>query len=488
MSKPNKDRYAKGAPPIAAKDYFNPLRTQRLQPPAIGIFDEPTRCYKINLEWASHIEGAIEILADWTAWLGEDDERNIAVQQIRELLKGTVCVDCNDVLNCLNQNPDWIALQSITIENMSETTAEFFAELETQYDGNPNSINPAIPVTEPDLAKEENALCFAIGAWVRLYCENKKVAIRQSSFLSQAWNALQNAIEGAYGVISNVTGFNLLDDLFSCFVDNASALTALDDESAKTDIICCLYGELKDIALLENSLEGAINACLGSLVGTAHDLLCLISNDLNLQHVLNFFYIYGRALDRQQSGEILECECESWDYSYIEYDFSISDWGFTVEGGTHVPGTGFVGTTYLTGSGNSQTNLQIRKAFSGGALPRELGAGYIIDTYGDCGAGDQTVFYYLDSVQVAAAGIGGVGIGDNQFRTFANGTVPAPGRLADEFHMRLIATRCDGMEAIARIKKVRVWLDNTGDLQGIPSDIAPVTLPESGSTDLVYWQ
>lgn len=489
MSKPNKQRYAKGAPPIAAKDYFNALRSVRLQPPATGIFDEPTRCYKINLEWASHIEGAIEVLADWTAWLGEDDERNIAVQQIRELLKGSSCVDCNQVLECLNQNPDWISLQSITVEHMAETTEEFFAELETQYDGNPDSINPAIPVNEPALAREENALCYAIGAWVRLYCENKKVAIRQSSFLSQAWNALQNAIEYAYGAISNVTGFNVLDDLFACFVDNDTALAALDDESAKSDVICCLYGELKDIALVENSLEGAINACLGSLVGTAHDLLCLMSNDLNLQHVLNFFFIYGRSLDRQQSGEVLECECETWQQMYIEYDFTISDWGFTSSSGTWQEGIGWVANITSPSAGNYRGNMTIVKQ-----LPAEAqiwAGGLVYSAISNCGITGHAWAYLNDGIQQGGGSIGSISNGDNIHRVWTNSTAsPYNDETADEIRFNVNAADCDGIEPHGKaiIHKVRIWVDSSGVLQGIPTEVYPQGLPPNGSNSLTFWE
>lgn len=486
MTKVNKDRYGKGAPPIAAKDYFNPLRTTRLQPPAIGIFDEPTRCYKINLEWASHIEGAIEVLAEWTAWLGEDDERNIAVQQIRELLKGSDCVDCNEVIDCLNQNPDWISFQSITVEHMAETTAEFFAELETQYDGNPNSINPAIPTDEPDLASEENALCHAIGAWVRLYCENKKVAIRQSSFLSQAWNALQNAIEGAYGLISNVTGFNLLDDLFACFVDNATALAALDDESAKSDIICCLYGELKDIALVENSLEGAINACLGTLAGTAHDLLCLMSNDLNLQHTLNFFYIYGRSLDRQTQGEVLECECETWQFSYLDFDFQYGSHGFAVVNGNYVDGQYFEAINLDPDPDLVDVrNMPINKDL--GVDYRICGMGMVYDTSSDCGTPSLSVQCFNDGIGVGGGSLSPSGTNNMTHRTWSWSS-SANGALADEIQARAGSHRCDGNPATTRIYRVRVWFSSNSPVKGIPSDIAPSGLSTNGSTDMTWWQ
>lgn len=232
-----------------------------------------------------------------------------------------VVIDCDYIQDCIETNPTTIALNNITLTTIEQTTETFLEELEATYDGtNPNSINDAIPTIAPDTT-EKKALCYAIGAWVRLYCEAKKTKIRQSGSVAQAWDALQNAIVEAYGFLNNVIGFLLPDDLFSCFVSNDEALEVLSDESAIQEFICCLYDELRGIALLETSLEGAINACVASLTGNAQKVACVVDNDLNEQHTLNFFFLYGRALD---AGIVDECACD---------DFGYDDTDFTAEGG-----------------------------------------------------------------------------------------------------------------------------------------------------------
>jgi hypothetical protein len=293
--------------------------------PEVGIHDAPTRCYEINLEWAKIVMGLVSWLADVAAWKEAQHENYTAIQEILKFLQGSDCVDCNAVADCLNQNPDWIGFQNITTTAMEQTTQDFLDELSDQFDGtNPNSINAAIPTTAPD-ATQKNALCYAITAWVELYVEAKKLKIRQAGFLSQSWDAIQQAIIGAYGVLNNVLGFIVPDDLFSCFVSNSEALTALSNTDAIQEVICAIYQELDGIALLETSLEGAINAAIGSLTGTAQDIACLLDNDLNEQHTLNFFFLYGRALDNSLSAD---CDCElEWCY---EWDFTLGDGDWTL--------------------------------------------------------------------------------------------------------------------------------------------------------------
>lgn len=222
-----------------------------------------------------------------------------------------VPIDCDFVLSCLESNADLTALHQITLVAMENTTQQFLDDLANTYDGtNPNSINASIPTIAPDAA-EQDALCYAIQSWLKLYAEAKKSKIRATGFIGQAWNGLQSAIVGAYGVLNNNLGFIIPDNLFSCFVDNAAALSALSNADALEEVKCCLYDELEGIALLETSLEGAISACVGSLTGVAQDIACVLDNDYTEAMALNFFFIYGRAIDDSLSGD---CDCGTLTY------------------------------------------------------------------------------------------------------------------------------------------------------------------------------
>jgi hypothetical protein len=193
-------------------------------------------------------------------------------------------------------------------------------------DTNPNSINDAIPTGVPT-SGQRNALCWAITTWLDQYAQAKTIKIRQASVLSQAWDAIQTSIVNAYGFLNNVLGFIVPDNLFSCVVDNASALSALANATEMEKVKCKIYNELDGIALLEGSLEGAINAAVGSLTGVAQDIACLLDNDYSLAHALNFFFLYGRALDESLTAT---CDCGvTYDWCY-EWDFTVSNGDFTI--------------------------------------------------------------------------------------------------------------------------------------------------------------
>jgi len=60
--------------------------------PDVSIFDEPTRCHRINKEWAKLVFGFLEILADVKAWKHATDERYVAVQAIQNFMVGEDCI------------------------------------------------------------------------------------------------------------------------------------------------------------------------------------------------------------------------------------------------------------------------------------------------------------------------------------------------------------------------------------------------------------
>lgn len=79
--------------------------------PSVGIFDEPTRCYKINHQWAKIVTGAISLLIEIAAWDEAENEGYNAILEIQKFLIGEDCMDCNDVEDCLTTSPIIIAIQ-----------------------------------------------------------------------------------------------------------------------------------------------------------------------------------------------------------------------------------------------------------------------------------------------------------------------------------------------------------------------------------------
>ena len=68
---------------------------------SVGIFDEPTRCYKINKEWAAIVMGMVSWLAEIAAWKQAQNETYPPIQEIMKFLEGSEC----EVPTIFRQNP-----------------------------------------------------------------------------------------------------------------------------------------------------------------------------------------------------------------------------------------------------------------------------------------------------------------------------------------------------------------------------------------------
>ncbi|MCB7129985.1 MAG: hypothetical protein J3T61_10665, partial [Candidatus Brocadiales bacterium] len=69
----------------------------------VGIHDEPTRCYRINLEWTPLVTGMIGLLAETRMWKDVYTKDAFPIQQILNLLEGEDCdlIDCTALEICL---------------------------------------------------------------------------------------------------------------------------------------------------------------------------------------------------------------------------------------------------------------------------------------------------------------------------------------------------------------------------------------------------
>lgn len=60
-------------------------RTSPAAIPPTALNEMPTRCLIINAAWASHVIGALEVLAQPDVWIGTESEVEAAIQVILEL-------------------------------------------------------------------------------------------------------------------------------------------------------------------------------------------------------------------------------------------------------------------------------------------------------------------------------------------------------------------------------------------------------------------
>lgn len=84
--------------------------------PSTGINDEPTRCYRANIEWAKIIEGFLDWLTEIAAWREAENENYLGIQSVLEFLEGVDCetmpIDCEEVEACLETSETIIDIQT----------------------------------------------------------------------------------------------------------------------------------------------------------------------------------------------------------------------------------------------------------------------------------------------------------------------------------------------------------------------------------------
>lgn len=105
ISKSNVDRRTI---PLDDKQRILDLTTYKFQPPSVGIFDAPTRCYSANVEWAKIIEGHLDWLTEIAAWKEAENETYIGIQEMLKFLEGTDCdmTDLTEILERLDAIED----------------------------------------------------------------------------------------------------------------------------------------------------------------------------------------------------------------------------------------------------------------------------------------------------------------------------------------------------------------------------------------------
>ena len=124
-----------------------PTRKKALTPPSVGMFDSPTACVQVNLEWSSHVIGALESLSQMDSWRGSDATQFQALQEVEKLFNAlAVESDCpeSDMPTLLRQNPANACLLEYSINNGATWSLAFDYSLcigETVQNTIENTIN-----------------------------------------------------------------------------------------------------------------------------------------------------------------------------------------------------------------------------------------------------------------------------------------------------------------------------------------------------------
>lgn len=201
-------------------------------------------------------------------------------------------------------------------EYYSETVANEAAK-NTAYDSTPQSIAPDAPAAAPNTI-EKNALCAAIHRFVKLYASTKLCLIQSKNYLQIMWTRLAAAANELYNAAIAIMSPIYNPNIFSCFVSDAAAITALQNDSAIEELACHIYDELKTVTMSQSNFDAAITDAAAVLTGDAGDIACLMLNDNNLSLYINMLEAYNVTLGQSEA----ECPCEDpLDYWMLYLDF-----------------------------------------------------------------------------------------------------------------------------------------------------------------------
>ena len=359
-------------PPEAIRKGIYELGKVDRIPPAVGIFDSPTRCFVVNVEWWSHIAGMVHLLADVVSWRDADDESYFAITEILKFMQGMECMDF-----ALRQKPDdscimqqtldggttWTDVfdfsQCVTIQdksyqisiqnqvaNVQETFIDIYNNYTANYAGLPSDVYPALeqPAAGADDSALKAALCNAIWELIRTAC-NAAV-----SYYTETINSAQ----GEFNFLVGVAAFALTAIALAAAVPTAGAsLVALggvapliaagvglgaglvnyltdfwqqhtidqfQDTEAMEEVACYLVDELaagdKSLAEFQAALVG--HGLAGNAGVIADYLAILLSNDSTYAA---FLEKWDNNLQYAGAGIDLYCPCAT-EYKVWSWDFS----------------------------------------------------------------------------------------------------------------------------------------------------------------------
>lgn len=360
------------------------LYDMRLVPPTPGIFDEPTRCYRINLEWAKYVMGMVSWLATSAPWQDAKHEGYSAIEAILQFMIG---LECGDIMAFeLRQNPtnpclleqsrddgqSWITVfdyslcqsivdqsRSITVTNNVENNESNFETIYNNYTTNyidsPDDVYPDL-APAGDTSALNAAYCNALWSLVNTACEAAITYYRELDQLQNEINvgigiavffltviAIAGAIPTAGASLTALApaaalwgaGIGVGAVLGNALVDYYQQHTVdqFQDTGAREDVVCYLY-ETIDVA---NASLAAVRAALPMAQGTPNAIAISQFLSILLQHdstYAAFLEKWNNNKGYADAGIDMHCPCEPDDYRVWIWNFADGLGDFTVEEGT----------------------------------------------------------------------------------------------------------------------------------------------------------
>ena len=312
------------------------LSLDAFTPPAVGIQDLLSRCYRLNHEWAKIIMGLCSMLTETRGWSGAVDDSHPGIIGVETFLVGEDCgmTECPDVEICLQTSPLIAVIVAVSFATQEAATQAHLDGLAAAYDGTPQSVGSDIPLTAPNLDSfHNNALCRTMELLAAVYANGKAISLDLLSDFGVAYQNMLASTRQLWGFVQPWLMHLLGSELGGCAADVATAIAALTDTDAQLEYACCLYDELRSAVISEANWNAALTTCAASLTGNAGIIACMMDFDNDQSHALAFFEVYSRLLERQATGEDFVCECAppGWFWLDVPWDWSIAEHGGAVQ-------------------------------------------------------------------------------------------------------------------------------------------------------------
>ena len=382
-------------PPEAIRKGIYELGKVDRIPPAVGIFDSPTRCFVVNVEWWSHIAGMVHLLADVVSWRDADDESYFAITEILKFMQGMECMDFalrqNPADNCiLQQTTDggttWTDVfdfsQCVTIQDKSisvniqntvtyvqPTYQDIYNNFVANYAGTPESVYPELADPSGDDSALRAAYCNALYTLVTTTCDAAINYYKEFDELQNEFNVGIGIATAVLGVIAIAAAFPTAGASLAALGPIAAiwgssigvgailgnqlvdfwqghTIDQFQDTEAREEVVCYLFEE---VAAADNSLS-AMQAALsghgltGNAGAIADFLAIMLSNESTYAA---FLEKWSNNKEYADAGIELYCPCMTWDYRKKVWDFTTSSSGANITGGfdltrgTYVAGEGW---------------------------------------------------------------------------------------------------------------------------------------------------
>jgi hypothetical protein len=370
---------------------------QLVPPEGVGIFDEPTRCYKINLQWAKIVMGMVSWLTEIAPWYLAENEDYEGINQVAKFLAGTEC-DVTDYRlrqkpgdNCILQQSidagmNWedvfdfslcatiqdksyqISIQN-QVTNVQETFIDIYNNYTANYTGLPSSVYPdlATPPAGTDDSALSAAYCNAVWELVRTAC-NAAVSYYTESI---------NQTQGEANFLLAVAGFALTAVALAAALPSAGAsLVALGaaapliaagvglgaglanylvdfwqqhtiDQFQDTEAMEAVACYIVDNLSAEDNTYQSMKDLLDLAGGSANFLAIAGFLDILLEHdstYAAFLEKWNHNLQYAEAGIDLYCPCAS-EYKVWTWDFANGLGPFTIDTNGVYTGGRVKGTT-----------------------------------------------------------------------------------------------------------------------------------------------